>query len=143
MWKNKFIIKLLQTKENLSNYLIICTVQKKFVEQCFAIKSSYMYSEKATKFCEISPLLLSTVHTDKSKGEILQNFVAFSEYMNFTQCKNRLSTVLRGKTKLQKLYILAYWVKLRVYFLNPTFPLQGRSHREGEGGQLPLQILQE
>ena len=32
-----FIIKLLQTKENMSNYLMICTVQKKFVEQCFAI----------------------------------------------------------------------------------------------------------
>ena len=43
----------------------------------------FVYSEKATKFCEISPLLLSTVHTDKSKGEISQNFVAFSEYMNF------------------------------------------------------------
>ena len=48
----------------------------------FLIK--FMYSEKATKFCQISTLLLSTVHTDKSKVEILQNFVAFSEYMNFT-----------------------------------------------------------
>ena len=27
--------------------------------------------------------LLTTVHTVKSKGKILQNFVAFSEYMNF------------------------------------------------------------
>ena len=44
----------------------------------------FVYSEKDTKFCEISTLLLSTVHTDKSKVEILQNFVAFSEYMNFT-----------------------------------------------------------
>ena len=35
------------------------------------------------KICEISTLLLSTVHTDKSKVEISQNFVAFSEYMNF------------------------------------------------------------
>ena len=43
----------------------------------------FVYSEKATKFCEISTLLLSTVHTDKSKVEISQNFVAFSEYMNF------------------------------------------------------------
>ena len=43
----------------------------------------FVYSEKATKFCEIFALLLSTVHTDKSKGEISQNFVAFSEYMNF------------------------------------------------------------
>ena len=43
----------------------------------------FVYSEKATKFCEISTLLLSTVHTDKCKVEISQNFVAFSEYMNF------------------------------------------------------------
>ena len=43
----------------------------------------FVYSEKATKFCEISPLLLSTVHTDKSKVEISQNFVAFSKSMNF------------------------------------------------------------
>ena len=43
----------------------------------------FIYSEKATKFCEIFPLLLSTVHTDKSKGKISQHFVAFSEYMNF------------------------------------------------------------
>ena len=42
-----------------------------------------MYSEKATKFCNIFPLLLIAVHTIKSKGKILQNFVAFSENMNF------------------------------------------------------------
>ena len=43
----------------------------------------FIYSEKATKFGEIFPLLLTTAHTVKSKGKILQNFVAFSEYMNF------------------------------------------------------------
>ena len=42
----------------------------------------FVYSEKATKFCELSTLL-STVHTGKIKVGILQNFVAFSEYMNF------------------------------------------------------------
>ena len=46
-------------------------------------KLKFIYSEKATKFCEIFPLLLSTVHTVKIKGKISQNFVAFSEYMNF------------------------------------------------------------
>ena len=46
----------------------------------------FIYSEKATKFCKIFPLLLTTVHTVKSKGKISQNFVAFSEYMNFTEC---------------------------------------------------------
>ena len=44
----------------------------------------FIYSEKATKFCEISILLLTTVHTVKIKVEISQNFAAFSEYMNFT-----------------------------------------------------------
>ena len=43
----------------------------------------FIYSEKATKFCEIFPLLFTAVLTVKSKGKILQNFVAFSEYMNF------------------------------------------------------------
>ena len=42
-----------------------------------------IYSEKATKFCEIFPLLLSCVVPVKSKGKILQTFVTFSEYMNF------------------------------------------------------------
>ena len=41
----------------------------------------FIYSEKATKFCEI--FTLTTVHTVESKGKISQNFVAFSEYMNF------------------------------------------------------------
>ena len=52
----------------------------------------FIYSEKATKFCEISTLLLSYVVPVKSKVEILQNFVAFSEYMNFnsTFCRLRL-----------------------------------------------------
>ena len=43
---------------------------------CFKL----IYSEKATKFCENSNLLLS----GKSRVEISQNFVAFSEY-NFTR----------------------------------------------------------
>ena len=80
--------------------LSVCTVDKTKVEisQNFVALSEYtnfktnkkvcyivkfIYSEKATKFCEIFPLLLSTVHTDKSKGKISQNFVAFTEYMNF------------------------------------------------------------
>ena len=45
------------------------------------VKSSS--SEKATKIFEISTLLLSYVVPVKSKVEISQNFVAFSEYMNF------------------------------------------------------------
>ena len=48
-------------------------------KQCFV---KFIYSEKATKFCKILPLLL-TVSTVVKKGKISQNFAAFSEYMNF------------------------------------------------------------
>ena len=43
----------------------------------------FIYSEKATKFCEIFPILLTVCTLVKSKGKISQNSVAFSEYMNF------------------------------------------------------------
>ena len=46
-------------------------------------KLKFIYSEKATKFCEIFTLLLSYVVPVKSKVKISQNFVAFSEYINF------------------------------------------------------------
>ena len=48
----------------------------------------FIYSEKATNFCEISTLDLSYVVTVKSTVEISQNFVAFSEYMNFKRGNN-------------------------------------------------------
>ena len=47
------------------------------------IELKLIYSEKATKICEISTLLLSYVVPVKSKVEISQNFVAISEYWNF------------------------------------------------------------
>ena len=43
----------------------------------------FIYSETATKFCEISTNFLSYVMQVKSKLEISQNFVAISKYMNF------------------------------------------------------------
>ena len=46
-------------------------------------KLKFIYSEKATKVCKISTVDLSYVVPVKSAVEILQNFVAFSEYMNF------------------------------------------------------------
>ena len=52
------------------------------------LEIKFIYSEKATKFCEISTLLLSVCTVDKSKVEISQNFVAFSEYTNFTKRRN-------------------------------------------------------
>ena len=44
----------------------------------------FIYSKKASIFCKISTVDLSYVVTVKSMVEILQNFVAFSEYMNLT-----------------------------------------------------------
>ena len=43
----------------------------------------FIYSEKATIFCEIFTVDLSYVVMVKSTVEISQNFVAFSDYMNF------------------------------------------------------------
>ena len=43
----------------------------------------FMYSETSTKFYEISTVDLTGTTQDKSRVEISQNFVAFSEYMNF------------------------------------------------------------
>ena len=45
----------------------------------------FIYSEKATKFYKISIVELSYVVPVKSTVEISQNFVTFSEYMNFNQ----------------------------------------------------------
>ena len=46
---------------------------------------TFTYSEKATKFCKIFTLLLTGTTQDKSKVTSLQNFVAFSDYMNFNR----------------------------------------------------------
>jgi hypothetical protein len=43
----------------------------------------FIYSEKATKFSEIFTLLWTMCTVVNSKVKISQNFVAFSEYMNF------------------------------------------------------------
>ena len=50
----------------------------------------FIYSEKATNFCKISNLLLSVCTVDKCEVEISQNFVAFSEYTNFTKLDDLL-----------------------------------------------------
>ena len=50
------------------------------IDKAIHSEVKFIYSEKATKFCEIFTLLLTAVHTVKS-------FVAFSEYMNFIKTK--------------------------------------------------------
>ena len=75
-------IRVLQTKAKLS-----LTEYKRRLQHAWCRPLKFIYSEKATKFCEIFTLLLATVNTVKSKVKILQNFVAFSEYMNFKRSK--------------------------------------------------------
>ena len=54
--------------------------------KAFTKKKTEMFSlKKATKFGKISTVDLFYVVTVKSMVEISQNFVAFSEYMNFNR----------------------------------------------------------
>ena len=55
--------------------------EARWIKQHWKVK--LIDSEKAKKICEIFTVDLSYVLTVKSTVEILQNFVAFSEYMNF------------------------------------------------------------
>ena len=65
-------------KKFYKKYAKISYVRKKNVRQL-----KFIYSEKATIFCEIFTLLLTGTTKDKSRVKISQNFEAFSEYMNF------------------------------------------------------------
>ena len=58
--------------------------KSEYVSGWYSFFLKFIYSEKAPKFCEIFTLLLSYVVPVKSEEKILQNFAAFSEYMNFT-----------------------------------------------------------
>ena len=59
--------------------------------------AKFIYSEKATKICEIFTVDLSYVVLVKSTVEILQSFVAFSEYMNFSKKFSLNSLQIRKK----------------------------------------------
>ena len=71
-------------------------VQVTFVSCIKSVRLKFVYSEKTTKFCEIF-----TVHTEKSKVEITQNFVAFSEYMNYKSVLIMLYPLDRQNTKYE------------------------------------------
>ena len=68
----------------------------------------FIYSEKATKFCEIFTFLLTVCTVVKSKVKISQNFVAFSKYMNFN--------IGRKQAVILSLHI-------------PTYFFSGKKHR--------------
>ena len=59
-------------------------------KDCLLRPIKFIYSEKAKKFCEIFTLLLTVCNVVKSKVKILQDFVAFSEYMNFTTLEEKI-----------------------------------------------------
>ena len=59
----------------------------------------FIYSGKATKFCEISTVDLSYIVSVKSTVEILQTFVAFSGYMNFIFSLPSLTEIEALETK--------------------------------------------
>ena len=89
------------------NQFSLQTAKNTNITLVFLLKS--IYSEKASKLCEISTLLLTALHTVKSKVEISQNFVAFSEYLNLKSHRSYLfqTKILRAKnikdSKLVKL----------------------------------------
>ena len=57
----------------------------------FMIK--FIYSETASQFYKIFPLLLTVCTVVKSKWKISQNFAAFSEYMNFNAINSNSKTL--------------------------------------------------
>ena len=75
----------------------------------------FIYSEKATKFCEIFTLLLSYVVQVKSKVKISQNSVAFSEYtMNFMVFRSKMGPskvhiFWEGHKNLRNLHLIFDW----------------------------------
>ena len=72
----------------------------------------FLYSEKATKFWEISTVDFSYVVPVKSTVEISQNVLAFSEYMNFNLKFLYFQVIWQKlKTKLWRFY----WTRLLIY----------------------------
>ena len=70
----------------------------------------FIYSAKATKFCEIFTFLLTVCTVVKSKVKISQNFVAFSEYMNLIKKHLALSNLVKFKTQEMDFYkLLSFW----------------------------------
>ena len=90
-------------------------------------KVKFIYSEKATKFCKISTLLLSVYTVVKSMGEISQNFVA-SEYMNCNNNQTNLISVIQH----QKLSIFQQlFRRLLIIFLHLLFVFVIIVHKQG------------
>ena len=76
---------------NLVRYLTFCyKVHTNLSKENFA-SLKFIYSEKAIRFWKITTVDLTGTTNDKSSVEISQNFVAFSEYINFQGAKFSLA----------------------------------------------------
>ena len=87
-------------------YILIASVTKLRLSTYYHLATSsctikFIYSEKATKFCEIFTLFLFYVVPVKSKVKISKTFVAFLECMNFIP--NLLVDVAHVKTDNREL----------------------------------------
>ena len=72
----------------LKDVLLWSLTQYNFESYKYHSLIKFIYSEKATKFCEVSTVDLTANTTqDKSTLGISQKILAFSDYMNFTQSK--------------------------------------------------------
>ena len=100
-------------------YLIILSMEHRIIDIYSILK--FIYFEKVTKFCEISTLLLSVCTVDKSKVEISQYFVAFSEYTNFTNSFESLGD-FRPHYSANSHHICSS----DYHFRRPLFPAWGR-----------------
>ena len=97
----------------------------------------FIYSEKATKFCEIFTLLLSSVVPVKSKVKISQNFVAFSEYMNFnSNAQHEILMILFFLTTLAWVEIRAGILKYTVRLIDMGLTLSNKSPLFAHQGML-------
>ena len=98
-----------------------------------AAQIKFIYSEKATKFCEISTVDLTVTTQDKTM-EISQKFVAFTEYMNFkvfhlvhvmtllNKLRLMLSCSIVLRHRLNSKFTrepLIYYVRIFLSFLDP------------------------
>ena len=81
----------------------------------------FIYSEKATNFCEISTVDLSYVVTVKSTVEISQNFVAFSEYMNFNKLSKFLTSFIHKISIPLVSGKVPVWMAQLIFFSNTIF----------------------
>ena len=88
----KNVLKVLKIAHQLCHPSFIALYQAKktiLVNLSSVVLVKFIYSEKATNFCEFSTINLSYVVTVKSTVEILQNFVVFSESIHEFQQKKQ------------------------------------------------------